>query len=135
MADVLEMLEQMRELRNRTYKQLGDVSEEQMLAPTSYGDRSVNVRFMFYRLIAHEVEHTVHLVKTLNALHVAQGEAGLILKNLQAARGEIEGMLHGLTEEDLDRVPAEGEWSPREVVQHIMDTEESYAGKIEAALQ
>ena len=95
MADVLEMLEQMRELRNRTYKQLGDVSEEQMLAPTSYGDRSVNVRFMFYRLIAHEVEHTVHLVKTLNALHVAQGEAGLILKNLQAARGELEGCSTG----------------------------------------
>ena len=135
MSGVAEMLDSMREQRSRTYQRLQNVTEEQMLAPTTYGDRQVNARFMFYRLIAHEVEHTVHLAKTLQSLGIAQSEAGLILKNLQAARGELEGMLVGLTSEDLDRVPAEGDWPVRQVVQHILDTEESYAGKIEEALQ
>ena len=44
-------------------------------------------------------------------------------------------MLVGLTEEDLDRVPAEGEWSPRQVSDHILSTEESYSRRIENALQ
>ena len=135
MAGIAEMLEQMREQRRRTHERLQEVTEEQMLAPATYGQREVNARFMFYRLIAHEVEHMVHLAKTLHALGIAQSEAGLILKNLQTARGELEGMLVGLTDEDLDRVPAEGEWPARRVLEHILETEESYSRKIEDGLK
>jgi hypothetical protein len=125
----------MREQRRRTHERLEAVTEEQMVTPTTWGGRTATARFGFYRLIAHEVEHTVHLAKTMQALGIAQSEARLILKNLQAARGELEGMLVGLTPEDLDRVPAEGEWSVREVVEHILKTEESYSRKIKEVLQ
>ena len=135
MSSLAEMLDQMREQRRRTHERLGEVTEEQMLAPTSYGQREINARFMFYRLIAHEVEHTVHLAKTLHALGIAQGEAGLILKSLQTARGELEGMLVGLSDEDLDKVPSEGEWPARRVLEHILETEESYGRRIEEALE
>ena len=131
MSGVSEMLEQMREQRSRINERLQSVSEEQMLAPTTYGQREVSVRFMFYRLIAHEVEHTVHLIKTLGALGIAQGESGLILKSLQAARGELEGMLIGLSDEDLDRAPGPEDWPVRRVLEHIMETEESYSRRIE----
>jgi hypothetical protein len=129
------MLERMREQRSRTNERLTEVTEEQMLATTTYGERDVNARFFFYRLVAHEVEHTVHLAKTLQALGIAQTEAGLILKNLQTARGELEGMLVGLTDEDLDRVPAEGDWPIRRVLEHILEAEESYGQRIEKAVQ
>ena len=135
MAGLAEMLEQMREQRRRTNKRLEEVTEEQMLAPAIYGERDVNARFYFYRLIAHEVEHTVHLAKTLHALGIAQGEAGLILKSLQTARGELEGMLVGLTDEDLDKVPSEGEWPARRVLEHILEAEESYGRRIEEAVE
>lgn len=135
MSEILDMLEKMREQRGRTQGRIQAVTEEDMLAPTTYGDREVNVRFMFYRLIAHEVEHTVQLAKTMHALGIAQGEAGLILKKLQAARGELEGMLVGMESEDLDRTPVEGEWSLRQVLDHILSTEEFYSKRIEDALQ
>ena len=134
MSTTAEILEQMRDQRKRTNERLQQVVDDQMLAGTKYGDRAVNVRFMFYRLIAHEIEHTVHLAKTLRALDIAQSEAGLILKSLQSARGELEGMLVGLTSEDLDRVPADGEWPVRKVIEHILDVEESYSRNIEDAL-
>ena len=134
MSTTAEILERMRDQRKRTHERLQQVVDDQMLADTKYGDRAVNVRFLFYRLIAHEIEHTVHLAKTLRALDIAQSEAGLILKSLQAARGELEGMLVGLTSEDLDRVPADGEWSVRKVIEHILDAEESYSRNIEDAL-
>ena len=105
-----------------------------MLAPVQMRDRQVTVRFMFYRLIGHEVEHTVQMVKTLNGIGKFQTEAQLILSRLQSARGELEGLLLGLEDGDLDRVPAEGEWSPREVLEHIIQVEESYTKRVADAL-
>tara|TARA_B110000263_G_C15093859_1_gene412075 strand:- start:170 stop:577 length:408 start_codon:yes stop_codon:yes gene_type:complete len=134
MSGVKEMLETMRERRARTLEQVVSVAEEQMLAPAKYGDRDVNVRFMFYRLITHQIEHTIHLTKTLNALGITQGEAGLILKSLQVASGELEGLMVGLTDEDLDRSPGEGDWSLREVLEHILSAEKSYSSQIDEAL-
>ena len=134
MTKVTEVLEQMRASRQRILEQLKGVAEEQMLAEAEWSQRQVTVRFMFYRLITHEVEHTVHLLKTLDSLGIAQSEAELILRRLQATRGELEGLLMGLSDEELDRVPTEGEWSVRQVLEHITDTEERYSKRILDAL-
>ena len=134
MTAVQETIERMREQRKSTQQRLKDVAEEHMLAPAAYGKRDVTVRYMFYRLIAHEVEHTIHIAKTLDALGAAQGEAQRILARLQAATGELEGMLVGLSDEDLDREPAEGEWSVRQVIDHILEAEEYYCRQIEAGV-
>lgn len=134
MSGVAEILEQMREQRRKTQARLRDVTEGQMTAKTSYGQREVDARFMFYRLIAHQVEHTVHLAKTLHALGIAQGEAEMILKSLQAASGELEGMLIGLSDDDLDRAAGEGNWPARRVVEHILETEEFYGRRIGEAV-
>ena len=133
MAKVTEVLEQMRASRQSILEQLKGVAEEQMLEEAEWSQRQVTVRFMFYRLITHEVEHTVHLLKTLDSLGIAQSEAELILRRLQATRGELEGLLVGLSDEELDRVP-EGEWSVRQVLEHITDTEERYSKRIVDAL-
>ena len=135
MTAVDDILVQMREQRKSVQERLQDVTEGQMLAPATYGERDVNVRFMFYRFIAHEVEHTVQLAKTLQMLGAAQGEAQLILKSLQAARGELEGMMVGMSDEDLDREPAEGEWSARQVIEHILQVEEAYTRRIEQGVE
>jgi len=134
MSGAKEMLETMRERRAKTLEQVLSVPEEQMLAPAKYGDRDVNVRFMFYRLVTHQIEHTIHLTKTLNALGITQGEAGLILKSLQVASGELEGLMVGLTDEDLDRSPGEDDWTLREVLEHILSAEKSYSNRIDEAL-
>ena len=133
MAKVTEVLEQMRASRQHILERLQGVAEGQMLAEAEWSQRQVTVRFMFYRLITHEVEHTVHLLKTLDSLGIAQGEAELILRRLQATRGELEGLLVGLSDEELDRIP-EGEWSVRQVLEHITDTEERYSQRIVDAL-
>ena len=134
MSGVAELVEQMREQRRKTQARLRQVTEDQMLAKTHYGQREVDARFMFYRLIAHQVEHMVHLAKTLQALGITQGEAEMILKNLQATSGELEGMLIGLGDEDLDKVPREGDWPVRRVVEHTLETEETYGRRIEEAI-
>ena len=135
MTTVAEVLEQMRATRSRLQEWLAGVTDEEMGASGQVGERPVYVRGMFYRFVAHEVEHTVHLVKTLRGLGWAQSEAQQILGRLQAARGELEGLLVGLEDEELDRVPAEGEWSLRQVLGHVVETEESYLQRLEETLR
>ena len=135
MSAVSEIVDELRASRAEVQQKLSGVTEEQMLTtiPRQQGG-DVNVRFYFYRLIAHEAEHTVHLVKTLAGLSIKQSEAQLILRNLQAARGELEGLLLGLSDEQFDRAPAEGEWAPRRVLEHIIETERTYSSRVADAL-
>jgi hypothetical protein len=75
----------------------------------------------------------VHELKTLRALDIVTTEAQLIMGRLQEARGQLEGLLVGLSDEDLDKAP-DGEWSMRQVQEHFMETEGDYVNIIEQAL-
>ena len=134
MGALEEMVEKLRASRARLQEQLIDVKEEQMTLPVA-GRVPRTVRAMFYLLISHEAEHTVQLVKTLAALGINQGEAQLILHSLQRSRGELEGLLLGLSDGDLDREPQKGEWSPRKVLEHIIADEELFGKRISEAIE
>ncbi len=134
MSASAEVLEKLRATRARVQEQLINVTEEQMVLQVP-GRVPRNVRAMFYLLVSHEAEHTVHLMKTLAALGVVQTEAQLILRLLQRSRGELEGLLLGLSDEDLDREPAKGDWSPRKVLEHIIADEEVFSQRIRDAIQ
>ena len=135
MSAVTNIVDELRASRAELQEKLSGVTEEQMLTTIPrQQEGDVNVRFYFYRLIAHEAEHTVHLIKTLAGLDINQSEAQLILRNLQAARGELEGLLLGLSDEDLDRAPSADEWAPRRVLEHIIETEKNYGDRVAGAL-
>jgi hypothetical protein len=135
LSAVTRIVDDLRASRAELQEKLFGVTDEQMLTniPRQQGG-DVNVRFYFYRLIAHEAEHTVHLIKTLAGLNINQNEGQLILRNLQAARGELEGLLLGLSDEDLDRAPSADDWAPRRVLEHIIETEKIYGGRVADAL-
>ena len=134
MSAVGEFLEKMRANRDALNQRLEALPEEQMGLVAPWGRQEMPIRTILYRLVNHELEHTVHLVKTLRDLDIDATEAQLILATLQEARGRLEGLLVGISDADFDRAP-EGEWSPRQILQHILDTEESYPRGIERALQ
>ena len=92
------------------------------------------VRNVFYRLVTHELDHTVHMVKTLKQLDISANEAEMIITTLQEARGKLEGLLVSISDENFDKAP-DGEWSPRQVLQHIVDVEESYTRRIDQAIR
>ena len=61
-------------------------------------------------------------------------EAARILGLAQVAYGDLRGLLVGLTEDVLDRAPAEGEWSARETMEHTVGVERSYRANVVHAL-
>ena len=88
--------------------------------------RFKTVQEVLYRFIAHEVEHTIHLTKILSALNKDMSEAKMILKELQESRAKLEGIIVTLEDGDLDRKPHSNEWSPRKIIDHLLDTEETF---------
>ena len=134
MTAVDDMLARLRSSLDETIGKLEDVEEEQMLLPIPRRQVPNNVRQIFYRLLGHEYEHTVQMVKTLAGLGVEQTEAQLILNRVRSAQGQLQGLLVGLSDEDLDRSHAEGEWTPRQVIEHIIEVHEMYSHRIVEAL-
>ena len=133
MSSVAELLKQMRAKHDAMNDRIADAPDSQMDAAGDWGDRKMPIRLMTFQLLGHEVEHTIQAVKTLRDLGIVQTEAQLIMGRLQQARGQLEGLLIGLSDEDLDRAP-EGEWSMRQVLEHFMQTEDFYLDRIEQAM-
>ena len=102
MSSVAEMLKLMRSKHDDLNDRLAKVPESRMGDIGPWGERQMPIRTMFYQLVNHEIEHMVHAVKTLRDLGVVPTEAQLILGRLQEARGRLEGLLVGLSDEDLD---------------------------------
>ena len=115
-----EFMAHMRAKHDDLVKRLMSTPEEQMGEVATWGQRQMPIRSMFYQLVNHETEHTVHAAKTL--------------RDLEEARGRLEGLLVGLSDEDFDSAP-EGEWSMRQVLEHIMETEDSYGGRLEQIIK
>mgnify|MGYP001334336125 CR=1 FL=1 len=115
-------------------KQLRSVTEDQMEIIAKWDQQEMPVRNVFYRLVTHELDHTVHMVKTLKQLDISVNEAEMIITTLQEARGKLEGLLVSISDENFDKAP-DGEWSPRQVLQHIVDVEESYTRRIDQAIR
>ena len=125
MGTVKELLEQLTESRLKLHKKIAHVTDDSMTLPVPNRD-NFQIRTVFYRLVAHEIEHTIHLSKTLTALNIQLTEAQQILQELQESRGKLESLLITLDDSDLDRKPSEEDWSPREVVNHILEVEEKF---------
>jgi hypothetical protein len=139
MTEVGTLMEKLRSSRATVLDELTHLTDEQMELPIPPGLMAQKtpggVRTMFYRFITHEMEHLNHLLQVLDGLHLAPSESQRILRDLQASRGKLEGLLVGLSDEDLDRKPSEVEWSPRKVLEHIIHGDEVYLGRIREALQ
>ncbi len=133
MSAVADILAQMRAKHDALNEKLAQIPESRMGETGAWGDRPMPIRTMFLQMVGHDVEHTVQAIKTRRDLGMPQTEAQLTLASLQEVRGQLEGLLIGLSDEDLDKAP-EGEWSIRQVLEHFVQTEDFYSSRIDQAL-
>ena len=61
-------------------------------------------------------------------------QAQRILGQYHFAYRDLTGALAGLRDDDLDRVPAKGEWPLREVIAHLLGAEHGFLGTVRYAL-
>ncbi|MSQ37122.1 MAG: DinB family protein [Chloroflexi bacterium] len=95
----------------------------------TYRERTTNLRYALYRSVEEEQEAVVA------ALGAPQNEATRIISLAQAAFGDLRGLLAGVPEAFLDRTPAEGEWSLRATLHHVLAAERTYRAQTRYAVE
>lgn len=95
--------------------------------------QSVNQRLRAFT--GHALDHFQHLHRLLQARGHKFTEAQLLLMKAHAAQAEFEALVLSLTDEEFAAEgPVEGDWSARQVVEHMVDTEREYRESIAVAL-
>jgi hypothetical protein len=102
-------------------EQFAALDEKDLAQPWVFRDKTIDVRYALYRTIEESQEALVH------AAARSHPESRRILSLAQRAFGDLRGLLIGLPADPLDEVPRAGEWSIREILRHIVVTEERYA--------
>ena len=134
MSAVTDVLNQMRARHDALNEKLSQIPESRMGEMGAWGDRPMPIRMMMLQMVGHDLEHTAQVLKTMRDLGIAQTEPQMILADMQKVRGDLEAILVGLSDEDLDRAP-EGEWSIRQTLEHFVSTEDFYTKRLEQALE
>ena len=91
------------------------------------------VRRVLLRLGDHVREHTTQLVEARDAAAGAPTMTQRILAQAMEAYGYWLGAMVGLSDEDLDKAPAPGEWTPRQVLEHMISSQSGYLDTIQRA--
>lgn len=89
------------------------------------------IRFAFFVTL----QELRHLAVTLSTLRPTPTPAQHILSQYHAAYMDLQAALLGLSAEDEDKAPAEGEWSVRRAYAHILGTDIGFTSVVRYALE
>ncbi|MGZ9224327.1 MAG: DinB family protein [Anaerolineales bacterium] len=89
------------------------------------------IRFAFFVTL----QELRHLAVTLSTLRSKPTPAQHILSQYHSAYMDLRAALSGLSPEDADKAPAEGEWSVRRVYAHILGTDIGFTAVVRYALE
>lgn len=89
------------------------------------------IRFAFFVTL----QELRHLAVTLSALLPKPTPARHILSQYHAAYMDLQAAVLGLSTEDAERAPAEGEWSVQQAYGHILGTDLGFSAVVRYALE
>jgi hypothetical protein len=108
------------------------LSETELERPWIWKDHDEEgIRFAFFVTL----QELRHLAATLSALRPKRTPAQHILGQYHAAYMDLQAALLGLSNEEAERAPAEGEWPVRRVYAHILGTDINFTITVRYALE
>jgi hypothetical protein len=122
MSEVRTLILRLEESMRTTFDRLEAIPEEYMDQPCRHGcARGGTVWHLLTHNIDHERMHTGQVIGVRDVLRrLQQDRRSRLLAELYVARAMLAASLIGLDDADLDRKPAEHEWSIREAVEHVL---------------
>lgn len=122
-AELDKLLKELEEVRAETFKHISTLSDEDL---DLRNERGRSVRSWLQALSDHDKDHIQHLIRARRAVGSRRGETHRLLAEVMASRGELMGLIAGLPDEALDKEWQEGEWSIRNIIEHMAQTERIY---------
>jgi hypothetical protein len=124
-----DLHDQLHRVRNELIERFAGIPDSALGTRVRWFDWELDLRFRLLDFAAHEREHIVHLIKTLQGFNHKKTEVQLLVGRSAMLFGQIEARLVGLTDAALDQAPA-GEWSVRQILEHLDDEDRRYANRI-----
>jgi len=128
------LLAELRQEREKTLAAVTMITREELRYTTGHSRWSSGRRVML-RFADHLREHVLQVNLIRQRTGTAPAEPQMMLALAEQAWGDVLASVVGLSDEDLDRVPAPGQWSVRQVFQHMIKSEADYRNMIEKARQ
>ncbi|MEO8625208.1 MAG: DinB family protein [Candidatus Limnocylindrales bacterium] len=110
---------------NGTFDVLGSIPDERLTSLWVWDGNDINVRYAFYRTL-----ETLESAAAQVALAIGSSESSEAREAVgatSAARWDLQGLLAGLSDSDLDADPTGGEWTVRQTMGHIIGGQRGYA--------
>jgi hypothetical protein len=135
-SSVIDSVQKVSSARERVVRELGSLSEADCRYPAEWAGLQRNVNFLLRVFSLHELDHLQHLHKLLAARGRHFSEAQILLSKAQALRGELLALVLSLDEEEFNASgPGEGDWSIRQLIEHLADVDSRYAENIRRSVQ
>jgi uncharacterized damage-inducible protein DinB len=113
--------------RNETLQWLLSLDDPDCRLPVVREGRTQTVNQVLRAFSSHVLDHQQHLVRLLQGRGYRFREAALLLAKANAALAEFEALVLALDNEEFEMSgPATGDWSARQVLAHVVDTERRY---------
>ena len=122
-AELDKLIKELEDVRRESVKVLCSLNDEQL---DLKNERGRSVRAFVQTLVDHDNEHIQHLIRARRGVGSRRKEINRVLGEMMAARGELLGLIAGLEDENLDKDWEEGEWSIRNILEHMVQTERTY---------
>ncbi len=122
-------LDEIRAVRAQTLDELVDLTEEDFATPTDMV-RWDDVRRVLLRFGDHMREHTSQLEGARYAIDRGPSMPQRMLAESEVAWGKLLAATVGLNDEDIDMEPVDGSWTVRQVLNHILESEQGYLDTI-----
>lgn len=128
------LLAEIRSRRQETLSEFADLTEADFSTPTPM-NRWDDIRRVLLRFGEHMREHASQLEGIRAALGRSPTPPERMLAEAELAWGKLLAASSNLTDEDLDREPAGGGWTVRQLLEHLAQGERNYQNAIRATRQ
>jgi hypothetical protein len=118
-------LVRLRQAFHDTFELLGTIPDERLTSLWVWDGNEINVRYAFYRTLEIIESSTAQVARAIGGAE--SSEAREAVGATSAARWELQGLLAGLSDSDLDADPTGGEWTVRQTMGHIIGGQRGYA--------
>jgi hypothetical protein len=126
-----ETVQRLARQREEIVHELAQLSEADCRAPAQWNGIQRNVNFLLRAFSLHELDHLQHLHKLLAARERHFNEPQILLSKAQALRDELVALLLSLSDEEFETGgPNEGDWSARQLGDHLLHIDANYANTI-----
>jgi hypothetical protein len=118
-------LGRLRNAFNSTFDVLGTIPDERLTCLWVWDGNEINVRYAFYRTLETLESAAAEVARAIGGHE--SSEAREAVGATSAARWDLQGVLAGLSDADLDADPGGGEWTVRQTLGHIIGGQRGYA--------